>query len=447
VIGKTVGHYEVLEKIGEGGIGEVYRAHDRKLGRDVALKVLSDVFSRDSDQRNRFQREARAAAALSHPNICTIFDMGTTRRRPYVVMELLEGRTLAQTLAEVRPLDMETAVRLGIQLSSAIAVAHDRGIVHRDVKPANIFITRDDRLKVVDFGLAKFTSEDSDSAAEDTNLTTTGTMLGTVAYMSPEQARGEKVDPRTDIHAVGAVLYEMVTGRQAYVGKSKAVVFEAILNRDPPSPGGLNPDVPDGLEAIITKALAKDLRGRYQSAADLVTQLEQLREGTLPAKPPAAKKSTRRARPSVAVLPFLNLSPDPTYEHFCDGITEDLTNSLVRVKGLRVASRTSAFTFKGRDHDIRQIGKKLNVKTIVEGSVRKAEDRLRITAQLVNVADGYHLWSERYYRTIENGAGAQNTMLGMVTKRAYLQTTWDRIQDEIIETMVGDLEAILFCCT
>jgi eukaryotic-like serine/threonine-protein kinase len=405
MIGSTVGHYRVLARLGEGGMGVVYRAEDLRLGRQVALKFLPADLARDRQALDRLQREARAASALSHPHICTIHDIDEHEEQPFIVMELLEGQTLKERLLE-RPLPAPESLDVALQLADALDAAHAQGIIHRDLKPANIFVTTRGIAKLLDFGLAKLAeartgSSDAPTAAAEW-VTGAGVTLGTIGYMSPEQVRGEALDARTDLFSLGVVLYEMATGTAPFRGATSGAVLGEILTKVPMAPVRLNPAVPAELERIVNKLLEKDREVRYQSARDLLVDLTRLkREGESGRALALGTTASPRVQ-SLAVLPFTNMSADKENEYFCDGLSEELINALTHVRELRVAARTSAFAFKGKEIDIREVGEKLNVGAILEGSVRKSGQRLRITAQLISVGDGYHLWSSRYDREMKD---------------------------------------------
>ncbi len=393
MIGKTISHYRILEKLGEGGMGVVYKAEDTKLERIVALKFLPPELTRDQEAKARFMHEARAASSLQDNNICAIHEIDETGDgQMFICMDCYEGETIKQKIERGR-LEIGDAVGLANQIAQGLMKAHKHGLVHRDIKPANIIITKDGVAKIIDFGLAKLASQ-----AKFTRL---GLTEGTAAYMSPEQAQGETVDHRTDVWSLGAVLYEMVTGQSPFRGDYAQAIVYAILNEAPMSITSLRSDVPMELDRIVKKALAKAPEERYQQVSDMSTDLsalaENLRNPHAKGRPPAGMR-----QPSIAVLPFTNLSADKEQEYFCDGMAEEIINALINVKGLRVVARTSAFMFKDKHEDIREIGRKLNVETLLEGSVRKSGNRLRINAQLVNVSDGYDLWSEKFDRDMED---------------------------------------------
>jgi len=389
MIGKTISHYKILEKLGEGGMGVVYKAEDTKLKRTVALKFLPPELTRDSEAKERFVHEAQAASGLDHPNICTIYEIDETEDgQLFIVMAYYGGETVQRKI-ESGPLEPSEALDIAIQVAQGLRKAHEMGIAHRDIKPANLMITRDGVVKIVDFGLAKL--------AGGAKLTGAGTILGTVAYISPEQAHGEEVDHRADIWSLGVVLYEMICGQLPFKGEYEQAVVYSITNEEPEPLTRLRPDIPIELEQIVDKALAKSLDLRYQEAFEILSDLRKLKKELESRK---EKLSSTKHRSSIAVLPFINLSADPEQNYFCDGVAEEIINSLTHLEGLRVVARTSAFSFRGKEIDIREIGTKLNVQTLLEGSVRKAGSRVRISAQLVDVADGYHIWSERYDRNI-----------------------------------------------
>jgi TolB-like protein/Tfp pilus assembly protein PilF len=406
--GARLGPYEIVAALGAGGMGEVYRALDPRLGREVAVKVLPESVAHDRARLDRFEREARAVAALSHPNILAVFDVGTGTP-PFLVTELLEGDTL-RGLVKRGAVPLRTTIDVTLQLVSGLAAAHGRGIVHRDLKPENVFLTRDGVVKILDFGLAKAaTPASGDPDLTRAGATMAGTVLGTAGYMAPEQVRGENADARSDIFAVGAILYEMASGQRAFAGSSVADTVSAVLKEQPPDLE-VRIGTPPAFARIVRRCLEKDPARRFQSAGDLRFALEGVTAAS--GAEPAAKTDEK----SIAVLPFANMSADAENQYFSDGLAEELINALTRLPGLQVASRTSAFRFRGSDVDIRQVGRDLRVSTVVEGSVRRAGNRLRVTAQLINVADGYHLWSERYDREMADVFDIQDDIVQSIVK-------------------------------
>jgi len=398
--GQRLGSYEVIALLGSGGMGQVYRAHDPRLQRDIALKVLR---SDDPDHRRRFEREALSVAALNHPNIVTIHTVEEAEGVPFLTMELVEGTPLTSVIP-AGGLPLREILPLAISICGALAAAHDRGIVHRDLKPANVMVGRDGRVKMLDFGLAK-ALEPTRTRYASGDETREGLLVGTLAYMSPEQLMADTVDARSDVFSLGVLLYEMATGKRPFDGPNPAVVLVSILNNPVPEIGR---DYAN-LDRIIARATSRKPGSRYQRASDILSDLRALSMGAALKAPPLVRQ------PSIAVMPFSNLTADPDQEYFCDGMAEELISALSRVKGLSVAARTSAFQFKGRQADIREIGERLDVQTVLEGSVRKVGNRLRIIVQLVNVADGYQLWSDRYDRTVDDVFAIQDEIARAIT--------------------------------
>jgi serine/threonine-protein kinase len=389
-------------------MGDVYLAEDLRLGRRVALKFLPRELTADGAAKARFVDEARTASALDHPNICTIHEIEETPDgRLMLAMAFCDGESLGTRLSR-GPLQAAEAVEIATQVADGLAEAHVRGIVHRDIKPANVMITRTGRVKIVDFGIARLSGS--------TTVTRAGDLLGTPAYMAPEQARGETVDARADLWALGAVLYEMLAGRAAFAGASLEETLYAVLHRTPEPVERLSPGLLPAVARVVGRALMKDPVARYQQAEQMLADLQACHQQLEQARQHAVGRAAEE-RPSIAVLPFANLSADPEQEYFCDGMTEELTSALSGVRGLRVVAHTSAMQFKGRALDVRRVGERLNVQTVVEGSVRKVRNRLRVTAQLVNAADGYHLWSQRYDRDLDDVFAVQDEIARAIVER------------------------------
>ncbi len=416
--GTRLGTYEILGPLGAGGMGEVYRAKDLRLGREVAVKVLPSEVASSPDRLARFEREARTVAGLNHPNIVTLHSVEDADGIRFLTMELVEGQTLSD-LVPAGGLPPSRVLELAIPLADALVAAHERGVIHRDLKPGNVMVTRDGRVKVLDFGLAKMVREDSSSpeltlaATMESPLSSDGQVLGTVPYMAPEQLRGETADARSDLFAFGIMLYELATGRRPFTGDSSAEVASSIL-RDLPAPlSQVRADVPGDLERIVSHCLEKSPRERVQTALDVNNELRRLRKVLERGEP---EKRAAETVASIAVLPFVNRSASADDEYFSDGLADELLNVLAKIRGLHVTARSSSFHFKGKGATVAEVGKVLGVATVLEGSVRKAGNRVRISVQLVQVADSRQLWSETYDRTLEDIFAVQDDIAQSVVK-------------------------------
>jgi serine/threonine-protein kinase len=445
---RVIGHYQILRMLGKGGMGEVWLAQDTKLDRRVAIKLLPARFTGDAGLVRRFIQEAKAASSLNHPNILTIHEIGQQEGTHFIATEYVEGQTLRQKIREGR-LSLNESLSVVSQIASALATAHDAGIVHRDIKPENVMVRPDGLVKVLDFGLAKLTPPitdmvDSEARTLQAGITTPGMILGTVRYMSPEQARGQAVDNRTDIFSLGVMLYELAANKAPFSGDTPTDVIAAIIEREPPPLAGLVQGAPDSLEQIVGKALRKNRDERYRTARDLIKDLQALQREIESGVSQSQLFTTSRRKatvtPAIAVLPFADMSPEKDQEYFCEGMAEEVINALAQIEGLRVVARSSAFQFRGRDHDIREVGEKLRVTSVLEGSVRRAGSRLRVAARLINVADGFQVWSERYDCEMKDVFDIQDEISRAIVQALKLKLIGDQ-QQQLVRRYTDNIEA------
>ena len=428
------GRYQIIEELGKGGMGKVYKVHDTKIKEKIAMKLVKPEIAKDKKTIERFSNELRLTRKIRHKNICQMFDLGEERGTHFITMEFVPGQDLKGLIRQTGQLAVGTTISIAKQICDGLTEAHKLGVIHRDLKPSNIMIDKEGNVRIMDFGIAR--------SLEAKGITGAGVMIGTPEYMSPEQVEGKEVDQRSDIYSLGVILYEMATGQTPFKGDTPFTIGVKHKSEMPKDPKELNAQIPEDFSRVILRCMEKDKEGRYQSAGELLAELGKIEKETSKRILTERKPETEELKwqNSIAVLPFVDLSPERDQEYFCDGMAEELINVLSKIEKLQVASRTSSFQFKEKGYDIHDVGKKLKVKTVLEGSIRKAGNHLRVTAQLVNVDDGYHLWSEKYDRKMEDIFAIQDDISVAIVDKLRIKLLKEE-EVKLIKRYTDDLEA------